>query len=207
MNMKIILASASPRRLEMMQWLELPFESISPELDESEIRDDDPVRLTKKLAEAKAQAAANNSKNALVIGSDAVVSFKKKIIGKPKDIKDQRRMLYLQEGKSATVVTSVCVINTKMGKKVTRTKKTKYRMAYVSDEKIEDYIKKGVGLSRAGGYGQQDENGMFIGSEFDCYPNSIGFPICLVKEMLEDMGVKVALDIKKIVKQKTGKSC
>jgi len=205
--MKIILASASPRRLEMMQWLGLPFKSISPELDESRIRDNDPVGLTIKLAEAKAQAVANNLKNALVIGSDAVVSFKDKIIEKPKDITDQRRMLYLQREKPAVVVTSVCVINTKTGKKVTRTKKTKYKMAYVSNEKIEDYIKTGVGLSRAGGYGQQDENGLFIGSEFDCYPNSIGFPICLVKEMLENMGVKIGLDIKKIVKQKTGKSC
>ena len=205
--MKVILASSSPRRIEMMEWLNIPFEYISPELDESQIRDIDPVHLTKKLSEAKAQAVANNAKNFLIIGSDAVVSFKNKIIEKPRDVEDQRRMLYLQRGKPAVVVTSVCVINTKTGKKVTRTKKTKYNMAYVNDEKIEEYIKKGVGLSRAGGYGQQDENGMFIGSEFDCYPNSIGFPICLVKEILEDMGIKVGLDIKKIVKQKTGKSC
>src|SRR3990170_69270 len=205
--MKVILASSSPRRIEMMEWLNIPFEYISPELDESQIRDIDPVHLTKKLSEAKAQAVANNAKNSLIIGSDAVVSFKNKIIEKPRDVEDQRRMLYLQRGKPAVVVTSVCVINTKTGKKVTRTKKTKYKMAYVNDEKIEEYIKKGVGLSRAGGYGQQDENGMFIGSEFDCYPNSIGFPICLVKEILEDMGIKVGLDIKKIVKQKTGKSC
>jgi len=205
--MKVILASSSPRRIEMMEWLNIPFEYISPELDESQIRDIDPVHLTKKLSEAKAQAVANNAKNFLIIGSDAVVSFKNKIIEKPRDVEDQRRMLYLQRGKPAVVVTSVCVINTKTGKKVTRTKKTKYKMAYVNDEKIEEYIKKGVGLSRAGGYGQQDENGMFIGSEFDCYPNSIGFPICLVKEILEDMGIKVGLDIKKIVKQKTGKSC
>ena len=205
--MKVILASSSPRRIEMMEWLNIPFEYISPELDESQIRDNNPVHLTKKLSEAKAQAVANNAKNFLIIGSDAVVSFKNKIIEKPRDVEDQRRMLYLQRGKPAVVVTSVCVINTKTGKKVTRTKKTKYKMAYVNDEKIEEYIKKGVGLSRAGGYGQQDENGMFIGSEFDCYPNSIGFPICLVKEILEDMGIKVGLDIKKIVKQKTGKSC
>ncbi|EKE05264.1 MAG: hypothetical protein ACD_19C00378G0002 [uncultured bacterium] len=205
--MKVILASSSPRRIEMMEWLNIPFVYISPELDESQIRDNNPVHLTKKLSEAKAQAVADNAKNSLIIGSDAVVSFKNKIIEKPRDVEDQRRMLYLQRGKPAVVVTSVCVINTKTGKKVTRTKKTKYKMAYVNDEEIEEYIKKGVGLSRAGGYGQQDENGMFIGSEFDCYPNSIGFPICLVKEILEDMGIKVGLDIKKIVKQKTGKSC
>ncbi len=205
--MKVILASSSPRRIEMMEWLDIPFEYINPELDESQLRDEDPVRLTRKLSEAKAQAVANKVKNSLVIGSDAIVSFKNKIIEKPKDTEDQQRMLYLQRGKPAVVVTSVCVINTKTGKKVTRTKKTKYRMANVSDEKIEAYIKTGIGLSRAGGYGQQDENGMFIGSKFDCYPNSIGFPICLVKEILEDMGIKIGLDIKKVVKQKTGKSC
>lgn len=206
--MKIILASSSPRRIEMMEWLNIPFEHTSPELDESQIRDNNPESLTRKLAEAKAQAVAtNNAKNSLIIGSDAVVSFKKKIIEKPKNVEDQRRMLHLQRNKPATVVTSVCVINTKTDKKIVETKKTEYKMAYVSDEKIEAYIRTGVGLSRAGGYGQQDEDGMFIGSEFDCYPNSIGFPVCLVKEMLEDMNVKVDTDIKKIVKQKTGKSC
>src|SRR3989344_727527 len=203
--MKVILASSSPRRIEMMEWLNIPFENIIPELDESQIREKDPMSLTKKLAEAKAEIVANNAKNSLVIGSDALVSFKNKIIEKPKDIKDQRRMLYLQRGKPAAVVTSVCIINTKTGRKVIRTKRTEYVMANVSDEQIEAFIKTGVGLDRAGGYGQQDENGMFIGSEFDCYPNSIGFPICLVKEMLEDLGVKINVDIKKIVKQQTGK--
>lgn len=205
--MKIILASTSPRRLEMLQWLGIPFESVSPDLDESGIRDTDPVELTQKLSLAKARAVADNKKGSIVIGSDAVVSFNNRIIEKPKDVKDQRRMLKLQRGKPAIVVTSVCLINTKTGEEVVRTKETKYTMANVSDNQIESYIKTGVGLSRAGGYGQQDENGMFIGTEFDCYPNSIGFPICLVKEMLENMGVKIDTDIKKVVMDKTGKSC
>ncbi len=205
--MKIILASQSPRRIEMMQWLGVPFESVNPEIDETKLRSADPEELTRMLAEAKAQAVADKLLDGLIIGSDAVVAFNNQIIEKPKDINDQRRMLYMQRGKSATVVTSVSIVNAKTGKRLTKTKRTEYVMANVSDKKIEDYIKTGVGMTRAGGYGQQDENGLFIGSEFDCYPNSIGFPICLVKEMLSDMGIEINLNIKKIVKQKTGKSC
>jgi len=206
-SMKIILASQSPRRIEMMQWLGVPFESIIPDINEIKLRDNNPEKLTRMLAEAKAQAVAKNLTSGLVIGSDAVVAFNNLIIEKPKNINEQRKMLYLQRGKPATVVTSVSIVNAKTGKKLTKTKKTEYVMANISDEKIEDYIKTGIGMTRAGGYGQQDENGMFIGSEFDCYPNSIGFPICLVKEMLYDMGVEINLNIKKIVKQKIGKSC
>ncbi len=205
--MKIILASTSPRRIEMLNWLAITFESVSPELDETKIRYTDPMKLTQKLSEAKAIAVADKYKDAIIIGSDAVVSFEGGIIEKPKDIDDQRRMLYLQRGKPAIVVTSVCLVNTKTNETVVKTKETEYTMANVTDEQIENYIKTGVGLSRAGGYGQQDENGMFIGTEFDCYPNSIGFPICLVKEMLEDMGVKINVDIKSVVKEKTGKLC
>jgi len=205
--MKIVLASTSPRRIEMMGWLGIRFTTKNPDLDESKIRDADPIKLTQKLSEAKSKSVGKKTKNALIIGSDAVVSFQGKIIEKPKDKDDQRRMLYLQRGKPAVVVTSVCVFDTATGKKLVRTKKTKYVMANVSDREIEEYIKTGVGLTRAGGYGQQDENGMFIGSELDCYPNSIGFPICMVKEMLAEFGINIEKDIKKIVKQKTGYSC
>lgn len=207
--MKIILASKSPRRVEMMQWLGISFESVSPEIDEAKLRDSDPVKLTAILAEAKAQMVANNYKNeeAIIIGSDAVVAFDNQVIEKPKDVDEQRKMILLQRGKPATVVTSVCFINTKTSEKITETKKTDYIMAKVSDEQIEAYLKTGVGLSRAGGYGQQDEDGMFIGTEFDCYPNSIGFPICLVADTLRKMGIEINVDIKLIVKEKTNRSC
>lgn len=205
--MKLILASKSPRRLEMLGWLGLPFEAISPDVDESKLRHSDPEKLTQILSEAKAKKVAANLTEGLVIGSDAVVAFAGSIIEKPKDVNDQRNMLSLQRGKPATVVTSVSIVNAKTGKTITKTKLTPYTMANVSDEQIESYIKTGVGLSRAGGYGQQDENGLFIGSEFDCYPNSIGFPICLVKDMLQEFGLTIDVDIKSFVKSKTGKSC
>ena len=207
--MKIILASKSSRRIEMMQWLGVPFETFSPEIDETKLRNSDPVKLTAMLAEVKAQAVVSDHKSeeTIVIGSDAVVAFNNQIIEKPKDVDDQRRMLFLQRGRPATVVTSVCFINTKTGEKIIETKKTDYVMANVNDEQVEAYLKTGIGLSRAGGYGQQDENGMFIGTEFDCYPNSIGFPICLVADTLKKMGIEINVDIKSIVKAKTGHSC
>ncbi len=80
-------------------------------------------------------------------------------------------------------------------------------MADLTDQQIEEYIKTGQGLGKGGGFGIQDENGMFIKKLDGCYPNSIGFPICLVADTLKEMGVKIKVDIRKVVKQKTKKLC
>ena len=204
---KIILASQSPRRIEMMEWLKIPFECVNPNIDESKLRSKDPVKLTKMLAQAKAEAVSDINKLAIVIGSDAVVSFENMILEKPADINEQRKMLKMQRNKPATVVCAVCVLDKSRDIKICKVKKTKYIMANVTDAQIELYIKTGDGLSRAGGYGQQDENGLFIATEFDCYPNSIGFPICLVQEILESIGIEVEGSVIDTVKEKTGRRC
>lgn len=190
-----------------MSWLGVDFQNVKPEIEEKNFKNSNPENLTKLLAEKKAKSLMSFYKDALIIGSDAVVSFNNQIIEKPVDIEDQRKMLYLQKGKPATVVCAVCLVNANTEKKRIEVKKTDYTMADLTDKQIEDYIKTGKGLDKAGGFGLQDENGLFIKEMVGCYTNAMGFPICLVAEMLEKFGVKIEIGIKKIVEEKTGRSC
>lgn len=204
---KIILASTSPRRQEMLSWLGIDFTSVSPGIDESLIRHSDPQQLTMLLAVAKAEAVSKLYSKSIVIGSDAVVVFEDKIIEKPLDKKHQRELIFMQKGKPAEVYSSVCIIDNRTNKKIVRTLVTKYKMTDLSDKKIESYIESGKGLDKAGGYGCQDENGMFLAEIEGCYTNLIGFPICEVVNILKELGVVINVDVKKVAKEKTGRKC
>ncbi len=204
---KIILASASPRRKEMMSWLEIDHISFPSDVDESLLRSSDPEKLTRMLAEAKAEAVAKLNEGSIVIGSDAIVEFRGQLLEKPRDKKHQRELIFMQKGKAAKVYTSTCVIDTLSNKKLINTAVTAYRMADLPDEKIEAYIESGQGMDKAGGFGCQDENGMFLDELEGCYTNLLGFPICEVSMMLKEMGVDIIVDIKKIAEEKTGRKC
>lgn len=207
MTKTILLASTSPRRNEMLRWLEIPFKSAKPGVDEKLIRYSSPKELTRLLAEAKAEALRDVSPNTIIIGSDAVVSFQGKILEQPADKKQQREMIELQKGKEAEVYSAVCVIDTSTGEKITKVKVTPYKMASPSDEQIDDYVASGEGLDKAGGYGQQDRDGLFVDSINGCYTNAIGFPLCDVADLLQQMGVTISVDVKEKVSSNTGREC
>lgn len=205
--MKITLASTSPRRKEMLGWLGVEFEAIAPTIDEATIRHNDPEKLTQLLAEAKAEAVRNGVKEGIIIGSDSIVCFNNQILEKAKDKNHQRELIKAQRGQKAATISSICIINTATNEKVIKTKTTEYQIANVTDEQMEAYIKSEKGLDKAGGFGLQDENGMFVQEILGCYPNVIGFPICEVAEILNNMGVPIDVDIREIVPTKVGYSC
>lgn len=207
MNKPIILASTSPRRKEMLAWLGVNFKSVAPGVDEDNIRDSDPAKLALLLAEAKAQAVAKNVDQGIVVGSDTVIEFENTIIEKAKDKNDQRRLINIRRGKPFDVISGVCLIDAATGEKICRTKTTTFWMANVPDEKIEAYIESGQGLDKGGGFGIQDENGLFIDQIEGCYTNSIGFPVCTVAEMLQELGIDLTVDAKVEVKRRTGHDC
>lgn len=205
--MKIILASTSPRRIEMMGWLGVPFETTPSLFDEKTIRDSNPEVLTQKLAKAKVDSVTKKYPDAIIIGADLVVEFEEMILEKAESIEDQRRLLKMQNGKEATIYTSIYLINTSTGQKISKTVVVPYKMRNVSDKQIDDYINSGKGIDKAGGYGLQDFNGMFLESINGCYPGALGFPVCEISAALQKMGVKIGVDIKGLVKEKTGKDC
>jgi septum formation protein len=204
---KVILASSSPRRIEILSWLGIPFDVAVPNVDELAIRDEDAVKLCRKLAKTKAQVISKSYKDGLIIGTDTIVKLGKLIIEKPINKKDQRRLIKLQNGKIMEIISGVYVVDASTGKSMIRTKKTKFKMKKISDKLINFYIKSGQGVDKGGGFGIQDENGMFVENITGCYTNAIGFPICTVAKILENFGVPIKQNIKILVKEKTGYSC
>ncbi|MCD8365503.1 MAG: Maf family protein [Clostridiales bacterium] len=196
MNDKIILASASPRRKELLARIGLEFEVV-PSRTEEVITKEIPSEIVRKLAAQKACAVAKDigqdalrseqDKSFLVIGADTIVVYEGKIMGKPADEEDACRMLRTLSGKTHQVYTGVCLIRLgKEGKKErVFSEKTDVTFYPMTDDEIQEYVATGDPLDKAGAYGIQGICGKYIrGIRGDCN-NVVGLPIArLYHEML-----------------------
>ena len=187
--MNWILASASPRRRELLAELIDEFEVIPSLADENLEGDFTPETLVKALAELKAKEVALRPENTgkAVIGSDTVVAFGGEVLGKPKDEADAFRMLRLLSGKAHAVYTGVCFAqNSERGYVAkTQAEKTDVYFEELSDAWIREYIQGGSPMDKAGAYGIQD--GGLVKKIEGSYTNVVGFPIELVQEMIKDI--------------------
>ena len=166
----IILASASPRRKEILELADLKFD-VMPS-DAQEIT----TKTVMELASLKAKDIYKKSeKQSMIVGADTVVAYQGQILGKPTDEADAKRMLTMLSGQTHEVYTGVCVIED--GKTKTFYEETKVTFYEISDEQIDHYIKTGEPMDKAGSYGIQGKAAVFIkGIEGDYY-NVVGFPI------------------------------
>lgn len=164
-NRKIILASGSPRRKELLEKLGLQFEIVKSKFDESTIFNKNPKRLVMKLAEAKADEVSRRddmTSDSLIISADTIVVFKNEILGKPKDDLDAMRMLKLLNNQKHQVYTAMCIIDMKkMSKKVLISKSDVF-FDKVSDEKIMEYVKSGEPSDKAGAYAIQGDGSVLV---------------------------------------------
>lgn len=185
--MQIVLASASPRRKELLKEIVPDFEIIPSTADESAVGDTSPKNLVKHLAYIKAEEVALRKENEgkMVIGSDTVVAYKGAVLGKPKDEADAFRMLKMLSGKKHAVYTGVCFIKMKDGKKscYVKAEKTLVYFNELSDEWIWSYIRGGSPMDKAGAYGIQD--GGLVKKIKGSYTNVVGFPLELVSKMMK----------------------
>ena len=185
-DMQYILASASPRRKQLLAELVQDFEIIPSQADERVEGTPAPKALVGQLAELKAEEVAKRPENEgkIVIGSDTVVAFGKTVLGKPKDEEDAFRMLKMLSGKKHAVYTGVSFQLVQNGKylRYTKVDKTLVYFNDLSDEWIWEYIKGGSPMDKAGAYGIQD-GGLVKGIK-GSYTNVVGFPLELVKKMI-----------------------
>lgn len=169
----IILASASPRRKEILELADLKFDVMPSDAQEITTKTA-PNEVVMELASIKAKDIYKKSeKQSMVVGADTVVAYQGQILGKPADEADAKRMLTMLSGQTHEVYTGVCVIED--GK--TFYEETKVTFYEISDEQIDRYIKTGEPMDKAGSYGIQGKAAVFIkGIEGDYY-NVVGFPI------------------------------
>ncbi len=181
---KIILASASPRRRELLGQLIGGFEVI-PSGAEENITEADPHETVCKLAETKAQWVAERYPDAVVIGADTMVYLGEEPLGKPRDIDDAREMLRKLSGRAHQVYTGVCVITD--GKAVAKAECTDVYFAKLGDEEIERYLETKDSMDKAGAYGIQGHAARFVERIDGCYFNVVGLPIHMLYTMLKQV--------------------
>lgn len=171
----IILASASPRRKEILELANLKFDVMPSDAQEITTKTA-PNEVVMELASIKAKDIYKKSeKQSMIVGADTVVAYQGQILGKPTDKADAKRMLTMLSGQTHEVYTGVCVIED--GKTKTFYEETKVTFYEISDEQINHYIKTGEPMDKAGSYGIQGKAAVFIkGIEGDYY-NVVGFPI------------------------------
>ena len=202
--MKLILASSSERRRELLLWLTVPFEVVVSELDESQIQADDPGSLVSRLALEKAKAVAKDLNDGLVIGADTIVYIGGEIIGKPKDEKDAVRILRKLSGNTHWVYTGVAVVDASSGKNSVDVEKTAVTFREIPEGEIQAYVDSGEPLDKAGGYAIQMGAAGFVEKVEGSYTNVVGLPLLTLAELLEKQGYSVKKDVSKIVFKKTG---
>jgi septum formation protein len=184
---KVILASASPRRAELLKHILMNLEIRPSRVDESKLKAATPEKFALKAATAKAKDVAKKQKNAVVIGADTIVVLGKKILGKPKDKKDAVRILKSLSGKVHLVITGLAVIDTETGKLLTHAETTQVKMKKLPLKEINAYVKTGSPLDKAGAYGIQEIEAMFVeGIEGD-YDNVVGLPVSALLKLLREL--------------------
>lgn len=183
---KLILASRSPRRAEILNAVGWPFKAVVAGIDETRKPDEDAIDYVRRLALGKASVVAEKVTNGLVMGADTVVVFEDHILGQPKDREDARRMLNLLNGNWHTVITGVALIRIdEVGRRteVIDNESTKVRFSKLTDEEIEWYISTDEPMDKAGAYAIQGMASLFIEEVQGEYFNVMGLPIRLVYEL------------------------
>ena len=187
--MKIILASQSPRRKELLERMGIrDFETISPNVDESAFRGLPPEELVRRLSAEKAAAVAGKAgEDAIVIAADTVVALEGAVLGKPADELDAFKMLSALSGVRHQVYTGVTVC--RGGEKQTAHEVTDVTFRELSEEEIERYIATGEPMDKAGAYGIQGYGALLIQGISGDYYNVMGLPVCRLSGMLARFGV------------------
>lgn len=170
---RVILASGSPRRRELLAHIVPVFDVIPSGIDE--VASGSPAQQVKKLAADKAADIARQYPNAVVIGADTLVAVGSRMLGKPKDEADAAAMLRILSGRTHKVYTGVCVISG--GKTYTAIEMTRVTFSRMSEDEMQGYIAGGEPMDKAGAYGIQGEGGKFIRGIRGCYFNVMGLPL------------------------------
>ncbi|WP_273128788.1 Maf family protein [Bacillus weihaiensis] len=186
MTQNLILASASPRRKELLALLRLPFEIIPSSIEEIIDVNLDPADMVKSLAEQKAKSVAEQHKNSYVIGSDTLVVYEGKMLGKPKTEAEAIDMLQLLSAKSHDVYTGVSICY--QGRMRTFYEKTTVTFYPLSLKEMEDYVRTGEPMDKAGGYGIQGYGALLVKELHGDYYSVVGLPVARLKRELEEIG-------------------
>jgi len=188
---RIILASKSKARQKLLRQMGLDFTVAESKVKECHVLRRGASGLVMDNAMAKAHDVARRYRSGVVIGADTVVLVGKKIIGKPRDMKDARRTLRLLSKKAQWVYSGVAVIDIDNGKTYLDYEKTKVYMCRLNDSEIRNYFEKVSPLDKAGSFDIQGMGGIFINRIEGCFYNVVGLPLAKLSGMLRLTGINL----------------
>jgi len=188
---RIVLASGSPRRRDLVKMMGLKFELAVPEIREDLVPRAKPSSLVVELALAKALSLIGKFPNAAILGADTVVVLDGKILGKPRDRSDARAMLRTLSGRTHTVYTGLALVDVPTGLRETCCEKSLVTMKKINNEEIDRYLATGEPMDKAGSYGIQGFGAVFIKHIDGCFFNVMGLPVGRLYDMLKDLSKKL----------------
>jgi septum formation protein len=187
--MKLILASASPRRAEILRGAGLQFSVLSSAVDETPIPGEAPQDMVRRLALAKAELVAARALGpATVIAADTIVVLEGSILGKPRTSEDARQMLEKLSGRTHSVMTGVALIRLPDVERREFVETTQVHFASVSNEEILKYLASGEAFDKAGAYAIQGLGGRYVPRIDGCYFNVVGLPLSRLCKELAELG-------------------
>lgn len=184
----IVLASASPRRKELLASLGVRFVVDPAAVAEESMSHHDPLQLASRLAEWKAKEVAGRYAEGLVLGADTMVLIDGDVLNKPVDADDARQMLQRLSGRTHTVVSGVAVVDAASGRCEAAHETTQVTFLPLSGPVIERYVATGEPLDKAGAYGIQGMGALLVARIEGCYPNVVGLPLVCTARLLERFG-------------------
>ncbi len=186
---KIVLASTSPRRRELMERLGVPFDVIAPEGGE-EIQEGDPGDVVTRNSSAKANNVAGGLRDGLVLGADTSVVVDDIVIGKAENPLEARAMLTALKGRMHRVLTGLAVVDSETGRTDIAVVETRVWIHPLTGEEIREYVSTGEPIGKAGGYAIQGVGGALVERIEGPFENVVGLPLSRLRTMLEGFGLE-----------------
>ncbi|HEY67802.1 MAG TPA: septum formation protein Maf [Thermoflexia bacterium] len=202
----LLLASASPRRRELLALLGLPFEVAAANVDEVPRAGEPPAVLVARLSQAKARAVVSYP-GAIIIACDTVVALDGEILGKPHDAAEATLMLRRLRGRSHIVYSAITLLEPATGRVLTDVAETQVTMRAYTDAEIAAYVASGDPLDKAGAYAIQHDGFRPVAELQGCYTNVVGLPLCHLTRCLCAWGVEPACNVPAACRSHTGYHC
>jgi len=211
--MNLLLASASPRRRELLALLGLPFEVIVANVAEDPLADESPAMLVARLSQAKARAACAEANRratrpgTVIVACDTVVALDGELLGKPRDPTEAISMLRRLRGRPHDVYSAVTLLESTTGRILTNTSLTQVTMRAYTETEAVAYVASGDPLDKAGAYGIQHSGFHPVAELEGCYTNVVGLPLCHLTRCLHTWGIEPPRDVPAACQAHTGHQC
>ena len=203
----LILASASPRRRQLFSLLEVPFTSLTADVEENRGHGEKPEEMVCRLSQAKAEALAADHPERFIVAADTIVVLDGQVLGKPADADEAVAMLRRLRGREHLVFSGLTALSPSAGQQTTELARTTVWMRPYSDGEISRYVASGDPLDKAGAYAIQHQAFNPVAYIQGCYASVMGLPLCHLMRALSRLGLALSVDVPRVCQDFTGHHC